>query len=96
MRLVIEVTEAERDALRHTLASLGSPPPTYSALFRALLRLTADGTVPRAKVVTALGERPVLKVTVQAAKAAKGPETKEKRTAAQVFKDNGWDIPKKK
>lgn len=62
MRLVIEVSEAERDALKKLTVALNT---TYSALFRTLLRLAIDGSVPRKKLLPALEARPVLKVTLK-------------------------------
>lgn len=74
MRLVIEVTEAERDALTKFLQSL-DPSPSYSSLFRTLLRMAVDGSLPIDALKKALDDRrPVLNVTLQGAvSAVSGP-----------------------
>src|SRR5260370_40485703 len=74
MRIVIESDHSERDAAHKLAASFGT---TYSALFRTLLRMALDGTIPRKKLETALKDpratlnvkldRPKLNITLQQA-----------------------------
>lgn len=64
VRLVIEVTEAERTALASLLVALGNP--TYSQLFRVLMRLSIDQSIPHKLILKAIQEpRPVINVTLQ-------------------------------
>jgi hypothetical protein len=81
MRLVFEVSEAERIALRKYLRSLPDD-TSYSALFRTLLRLAIDGTIKRGVLDRALaGPRPSLNVTLNEARGLvdDGPATQQER-----------------
>lgn len=86
MRLVIETTDEERGTLGKFLRTFDGP-PTYSALFRVLLRLAVEGKVPRKLLASALASpRPVLSVKLN--EAAKEPKTKETKPSIP----HGWDI----
>lgn len=93
MRLVIEVSESDRDALRKYLHAQ-HPSASYSALFRALLRLAIDGTVPRAKLKAALAApHTVLNVTVaKEQENTKGNQEVTETTKQRVKRLHGWDI----
>jgi len=84
MRLVIEVSESERDALRKLCVSLDGA--AYSALVRAWLRLSLDGGIPRKALVAALSApRAVLNVTL----AQEPKPAKEEAKPAHGLA--GWD-----
>lgn len=88
MKLVIEVSDVERSALAKFTASIGVP---YSVLVRTLLRLAIDGTVPRAKLLPALKERPVINVTLSH---APKPVTKVAHEP-DIYERTGFKKPKK-
>lgn len=62
MRIVIEMEEGERAALKAYCTSLNIP---YSQLFRILLKLSLDGTIPRDKLESeSKAPRPVFNVSI--------------------------------
>lgn len=92
MRIVIEMEEGERAALKAYCTSLNIP---YSQLFRILLKLSLDGTIPRDKLESeAKAPRPVFNVSIpEHDNKGKTPLTYDERKKLMMRKANSKSWP---